>query len=332
MEFIDDGLPTKMVFKEDVKEAAGDESREGWRGVGAPRRAHNVGRDKPYADGGDSAPQEGGRKHRGGCREGFAMELLDQARTGCRAAVEEAPGGTDGVLDLMVKLSIGRMSGPPFPDRRLAWIREWIANRLSLRPEQCGVDECQVMRLGMLSAVLKELQDPGWEFVEEIGSGVKLGVDVELPRTPAMFEEKVQWNLVDPDDRMANVSEKCGTLEENMSEVRKLFEKERSLGWTVEMSDKEAQEAYGEKLYIASLAVVTEKIKLRLVHDATNKVQVNNRMRVRDQARSPGTGAMRTLLREWQERRGGAKMFAVIGEASKSGIPRLPTGTRLGTS
>ena len=53
------------------------------------------------------------------------------------------------------------------------------------------------------------------------------------------------------------------------------------------MSDKEAQEAYGEKLYIASLAVVTEKDKIRLVHDATNKVQVNNRIRVRDQARSP---------------------------------------------
>ena len=52
VEFIDDGLPTKLVVKEDVKEAASDESREGWRGVGAPRRAHYMGRDKPYADGG----------------------------------------------------------------------------------------------------------------------------------------------------------------------------------------------------------------------------------------------------------------------------------------
>ena len=65
---------------------------------------------------------------------------------------------------------------------------EWIANPLSLRPEQCEVDEGQVMHLGMLSAVLKELQDPDWRFIEEIGSWVKLGVDVELPRTPAVFE------------------------------------------------------------------------------------------------------------------------------------------------
>ena len=65
------------------------------------------------------------------------------------------------------------------------------------------------MRLG--TAVLKELQDPDWRFIEETGSGVKLGVDVELPRTPAVFEEKVRWNLDDPDDRMANVSENYRT-------------------------------------------------------------------------------------------------------------------------
>ena len=64
------------------------------------------------------------------------MVLLDQARRGCQAAVKEASGGTDGVLDFMVKLSLGRMSGPPLPERPLAQIREWIANGLNLRPEQ----------------------------------------------------------------------------------------------------------------------------------------------------------------------------------------------------
>ena len=39
---------------------------------------------------------------------------------------------------------------------------------------------------------------------------------------------------------------------------------EEALRWMVEIWDKEAQEAYGEKLYIASLAVVTEKDKIRL--------------------------------------------------------------------
>ena len=115
-------------------------------------------------------------------------------------------------------------------------------NRLSLRPEQCEVNEGQVMRLAMFSTVLKELQDPDWRFIEEIGSGVKLGVDVELPRTEAVLKEKVRWNLDDPNDRVADVSENCGTLEENMSDVRKLFEEERSLVWMVEMSDRRLME------------------------------------------------------------------------------------------
>ena len=79
----------------------------------------------------------------------------------------------------------------------------------------------------------------------------------------------------------------------------------------------------GEALYIAPLAVVTGKDRFRLVHDATNKVQVNNRI-VRDHARSPDAGEMRTLPRE----------RAVIGDAAEAygregglGVPSLPTGT-----
>ena len=301
-------------------------------GVGAPRRAHYVGRDKPHADGGGLCSPGRWPKASRRLPAGFAVELLDQARRGCQAVVMEASGGTDGVLDFMVKLSLGRMSEPPFPERHLAELREWIANRLNLRPEQCEVDEGQVMCLGMLSAVLKELQDPDSRFIEEIGSRVMLGVDVELPRTPAVFEEKVRWNLDDPDDKMASVSENYGTVEEKLTEVRKLVEEERSLDGL--MSNKES---CCEKLYITSLAVATEKDKIRLVHDATNKVQVNNRIRVRDRARSPGAEELRTLPREWQERRGGTKMFAVIGDASKAqedqgeegglGVPSLPTGT-----
>ena len=132
VEFIDDGLPNKLVFKEDVKEAAGDESREGWRGIGALRRAHYTGRDRPYADGGGLCSPRRWPKASRRLPGGFAMELLDQARRGCHAAVKEASGGTDGVLDFMVKLSLGRMSGPPFPERHLAQIREWVANRLTL--------------------------------------------------------------------------------------------------------------------------------------------------------------------------------------------------------
>ena len=71
------------------------------------------------------------------------------------------------------------------------------------------------------------------------------------------------------------------------------------------MTDAEAQRRFGDKLYIASLAVIEEKDKVRVVHDGTNGVQVNNRIRVRDQVRSPGAGELQALLRERQEVGGG---------------------------
>ena len=90
VEFIDDGLPNKLVFKEDVKEAAGDESREGWRSVGVPRRTHYMGRDKPHADGGGLRSPGRWPKASRRLPGGFAMELLDQARRVCEPAELEA--------------------------------------------------------------------------------------------------------------------------------------------------------------------------------------------------------------------------------------------------
>ena len=49
----------------------------------------------------------------------------------------------------------------------------------------------------LISKMLKALRDPDWRFLhpEEgpVASGVNLGVDRELPRTPAMFERKAHF-------------------------------------------------------------------------------------------------------------------------------------------
>ena len=70
-------------------------------------------------------------------------------------------------------------------------------------------------------------------------------------------------------------------------QVLKLFREEEKEGWTTEMTDKDAEEEFGSKLHVAALAVVVKADKIRVVHDGTNKVQVNNCIQVRDQARSP---------------------------------------------
>ena len=105
-------------------------------------------------------------------------------------------------------------------------------------------------------------------------------------------------------------------------EVEALFRKEEELCWMVEMSDKEAKEAYGDRLFVAALAVVEEPGKIRVVHDGMNGVHVNNRIRPRDQTRSPGAGELRQLLRECATK--GSKAFVVAGDVSKARKGRPP--------
>ena len=64
------------------------------------------------------------------------------------------------------------------------------------------------------------------------------------------------------------------------------------------------------------LAVVQEAWKIRVVHDGSNGVHVNHRIRPRDQVRSPGAGELRAILRSKAAL--GKKLFVVSGDVSKA--------------
>ena len=106
------------------------------------------------------------------------------------------------------------------------------------------------------------------------------------------------------------------SLENHDVEVERLFEEEARLGWMIEMTDGEAKERYGENLFVAALGVVEEPGKIRVVHDGSNAVHVNHRIRPKDQTRSPGAGELRRLLREKSS--GQAKLFSLAGDVSKA--------------
>eukprot|EP00974_Lingulodinium_polyedra_P112103 10845226-Lingulodinium_polyedra.AAC.1 len=91
-----------------------------------------------------------------------------------------------------------------------------------------------------------------------------------MPRTPAVFEEKTSWNLDPVDGDGVREADNYRSVEGHIREVENLFRAEEALGWMVEMSNEDAVKAYGQKLYVASLAVVVEPKKLRVVHDGTN--------------------------------------------------------------
>ena len=100
-----------------------------------------------------------------------------------------------------------------------------------------------------------------------------------MPRAPVIFERKTRWALEEvegtPDLDRANYKSVKGYEDQ----VEALFREEEALGWMIEMDEEEARRRYGKTLHLASLAVVVEKEKIRVVHDATHGVQVNHRIR-----------------------------------------------------
>ena len=59
----------------------------------------------------------------------------------------------------------------------------------------------QPLFLSAIGQTLKEMGDPDWKIVasraHSYASGVRLGVGVKLPRTPAVFKKKTHWRRYD---------------------------------------------------------------------------------------------------------------------------------------
>ena len=158
--------------------------------------------------------------------------------------------------------------------------------------------------------------DPDAEFFKDLGEGANLGVDEPLPRVEAVFEEKQSWKLDQDIGEGTLEADNYKSVEDHKTTVRELFREEQKEGWMIEMDIDKAREKYGDRLTIAALGVVEEKDKVRVVHDATNQVHVNHRIRVRDQLRCPGAGELRTIMGEAETQ--GAKLMAFRGDVSKA--------------
>ena len=137
-----------------------------------------------------------------------------------------------------------------------------------------------------------------------------------MPRAPDVYEKHVKWNLDLPEGEGEPERINYNSMHEYKDKVRELFREESELGWMEEMKDEDAKAKFGKDLWISALGVVEEPGKVRVIHDATHGVEVNNRIRIQDQVRYPGAGELRQLLRERRE--AGIKTFAIVGDASKA--------------
>ncbi|OLP95570.1 Uncharacterized protein RSN1 [Symbiodinium microadriaticum] len=207
-----------------------------------------------------------------------------------------------GVLDvrtIAIKLAAGKVVACPFSAEVIEAGRELVFSSL----ESAGstlpvreVSEGQPFYLAAIEELLRMSGDPDYAAYDtaenSFAKGVRIGVGAELPRVPAVFEEKTGSRKYDDDAEHAQ-SERDNYLSarENAAEVQKQFLEEAALGAMVEVSLEEALAEYGDRLALASLGAIEKRDgTYRVVHDGTQGVGVNSSITVRDQLRSPTAG------------------------------------------
>ncbi len=110
---------------------------------------------------------------------------------------------------LFGRLARGGVTDNPFPD---SFMRELTDAALAIF--QDGVysgwpragDRPQPIKLRLLQAILHEADDPDVAGLDRFSSGVRIGVGVRMPRTPAVYKRKTRWRAhpqADPRDAAA---------------------------------------------------------------------------------------------------------------------------------
>ena len=130
-----------------------------------------------------------------------------------------------------------------------------------------------------------------------------MGHKMQMPRTPAIFE-KEKWRLdyEEPDVPAMEWAQNYKTAKERQALLEEKIADDLKSRKLVMMTYSEAKRTYGDRLHIGAMGLVEEgKDKFRLIHDGTHYTLVNNKIRVRDQQRSPMIQDISAELHEQEE-------------------------------
>jgi hypothetical protein len=137
------------------------------------------------------------------------------------------------------------------------------------------------------------LGDPDWKGLTEdedsYATGVPVGLDGQLPRTPAVFRRKTLWRKVDESEGYWDVANFTSAAEAG-GKREELFRKDESQGRRFPTSLAGAKPLYpvGRLRIAAQGAVQKPDGSFRPLDDAMHGVKVNNGIRPRDQRDLPG--------------------------------------------
>ena len=285
-------------------------------GVGRVRSYNLLGKERDFHDGAGLTSPGRWDKDKRCFPEGARW---DQLRTSLQNVLR-----TDldelGLVRLFSCLATGRdiHFDNKWPEEMRAILHGWMQ-------KQCGDytrgpaplhAEGQPFFLDLMFFLGREMRDPDYQVLLELQVGVSAGILEPLPLVPAIFEEQTKWRLVeDPFDLGMESNPNYKSVEGFKEEILKQFGEDELEGRMVEMSERAFRSKYGQNVAISALAVLEEKDKLRILHDATHVTKVNHKIKVRGRLRMPTARGKFYLLDQFRSR--SCIAVSMMGDVSK---------------
>lgn len=178
------------------------------------------------------------------------------------------------------KLVTGKLEGSPFSETCLQEVRSKWFRLLDDPSDAAVVDEGQPFYLRALSQWLKRFGDPDAHWLADVedsfATGVFVGVDKPLPRSPQIFPPKLKRKKLD-DTEFMPIAENYVSAQVSSKELDDKFREEEKLGRMHPSKLGVLQQEYGSTLRVAAMAAILKPDgTVRPLHGATHSVMVNH--------------------------------------------------------
>eukprot|EP00435_Cladocopium_sp_Y103_P068509 s490_g31.t1 len=200
------------------------------------------------------------------------------------------------------KLVTGKLEGSPFA---INVIEETRSALFGLLPDPADAqirDEGQPFYLRAMAQWLKKFEDPDAHWLvdeaDSFASGVFVGVDKPLPRSPQVFPLKTKHRKMD-ETEFSPIADNYPSAQMSADELEKKFREEELLGRMHPSKLGVLKQEYGDRLRVASMAAISKPDgTVRPLHDATHSVMVNHHIRYQDKILCPGPAEIAAIVRE----------------------------------
>ena len=203
------------------------------------------------------------------------------------------------------KLVTGKLESSPFSESALVKLRERWASLLPDPADAAVVDPGQPFFLRALAQWLKVFKDPDVQWLmdepDSFATGVNVGVEQPLPRSPQVFPEKGKHRKMD-ETEFCPIADNYPSAQLSTGELEKKFREEELLGRMHPSKLGVLRQEFGDKLRIASMAAISKPDgSVRPLHDATHSVMVNHEIKYQDKIICPGPAEIAGVVRESSE-------------------------------